>query len=754
MNEDLTLLQRLKKARIVQVLAVYLGASWVVLQIADVLQDAVGLPQWVSALAVLLTTAKEEAGEIPTDWEIAPAEALASLKSGKLPHLTWGRAIMGGVVSLSLLFGGTGLYVGFAGTRGVIGPQEAGADVAATGIAVVPFSVSGGEDLELWREGMVDLLSTNLDGMGGFRTIDSRTVLARWGEEVAEGIDPDLRTALEVAARTGARYALVGSLVGNPAGVRLDADLYDLSSGDEVAQVSRGGAAEEVLALTSALSVDVTRELLKATGQGSIQELRLGALTTTSLPALRAYLEGEAIFRNGDFAGAVAAYERAVEQDSLFALAWSRLSSAYGWLDDIGSPAGAAAGERAVSLVDRLPARDRIVIRGGEAARIGDASYYGEIQEAVRLYPDDPDIWFELGEYIYHVGVELGIASLDQGIQAFDRAIELDPGFGPYRVHPLELSVATGDRAAADARLAAYREATQDVRNVNEASLAIPLILGSEEEAAEVLRQSRSHDIGTMARIRTAYTNRSNRYDRLFELMWVNRDRAGADHQWMQYSLIAQGALQRANRLMDSLEISVGNKGLAMGWALGQWPSARDLSNAQVALPQNCEAPEVSGQCQLFVGWGRARAGDLTIARESARILRGQEAEGSAFSGRSAGVVEGTIASVEGRVSDARRLLAPVAHGVGNEAALARISLADLELSEGNVTEAIRYYGGGLYDYNRFNTARALARIYEQRGDTEQAIEYYRTFMEITRAGDPDLPDIVEAREALARLGG
>ena len=104
-------------------LAVYLGASWVVLQIADVLQDAVGLPQWVSAFAVLLlliglviilatawvqslntTTAKEEAGEIPTDWEIAPAEALKSLRSGRLPHLTWGRAIMGGVVALSLLF--------------------------------------------------------------------------------------------------------------------------------------------------------------------------------------------------------------------------------------------------------------------------------------------------------------------------------------------------------------------------------------------------------------------------------------------------------------------------------------------------------------------------------------------------------------------------------------------------------------------------------------------------------------------------
>ena len=54
MSDQPALFERLKRARIVQVLAVYLGASWVVLQIADVLQGAVGLPEWVSALAVLL----------------------------------------------------------------------------------------------------------------------------------------------------------------------------------------------------------------------------------------------------------------------------------------------------------------------------------------------------------------------------------------------------------------------------------------------------------------------------------------------------------------------------------------------------------------------------------------------------------------------------------------------------------------------------------------------------------------------------
>jgi len=773
MAENLTLVERLKKAKIVQVLAVYLGASWVVLQIADVLQDAVALPQWVSALAVLLlligliiilatawvqslasTTAAEEAGEIPTDWEIAPAAALESLKSGKLPHLTWGRAILGGVVSLSLLFGGTGLYVGFSGVTGVLGPEEVGADVAAAGIAVVPFSVTGGEDLELWREGMVDLLSTNLDGMGGFRTINSRTVLARWGERVEAGVDPDLRTALEVAAQTGARYGLVGALVGNPAGIRVSADLYDLSSGEKLAQVSEEGTADEVLELTSALSVGLTRDLLRATGQGTVQDVRLDALTTNSLPALRAYLEGEAVFRTGDFAAAVATYERAVELDSLFALAWMRLSSAYGWLYDIGDEGTANAGLRAASLVDRLPARDRVLVQASEASRIGDASFYGTINNAVRRYPDDPDLWFELGEFIYHVGINVGVSSLEQAVEAFDRAIELDPGFGPYRAHPLELVIAQGDRVGAEARLAAYRDNTRDLRNIAESELAIPLLLGDEGEFRQAIEASRAMDMGTLGKLRSAYTNRTDHYDRLFELLWANRDRAGADHQWIIYNLGAQGAVARADRVLDSLDISVATKGVGMGWMRGVWSTARQLPNSSRVTPQTCETPQVSTQCQLFVGWGLARSHDLVGAAESARILRGHEAEGSAFSGRSAAVVEGAIAAAEGRTADARRLLAPVANGTGNPGELARVSLGEVELGEGNVTEAVRYFGGNLYSYSRFLVLQALAGIHEERGDTAQAREYYRSFLTITGAGDQDLPEIMAAREALAGLGG
>jgi tetratricopeptide (TPR) repeat protein len=781
MTERPSLFQRLKQARVVQVLVVYLGASWGVLQLADVLTNTAGLPRWVGALTLLLlaiglviilatawvqslpsTTAAEEAGERPSDWQIAPADVLASLKSGRLPHLTWGRAILGGVVALSLLFGGAGVYVLVTG--GVaprLGPTEVAAGEAATGIAVVPFNVTGGQDLALWREGMVDLLSTNLDGLGGFRTIDSRTVMARWHEKVRGDAPPDLRTVLEAAAATDARYGLVGALVGNPAGIRLSAEVYDLSTGKKVAEASEEGAAENVLDLTNRLSVALVRGLMGSSGSTLVQSERLDALTTSSLPALRAYLVGEAAMRRADFADAVAEYERAVGLDSLFALGWYRLSDAYGWLEDIGSPTGARAADRALSMLGRLPAREQILVRASEAARLGDASFFQTLRDAVQRYPDDPDIWYNFGDFIYHVALPVGLATRDQSAEAFDRAIALDPGFGPYQVHPIEFAIARGDRADAEARVARYEEATQkgDQRHITEYDIAIPLLLGDSAEAATAVQTSLGVDLGIVGRIRTELANRTDLNDRVTDLEWANRGRAGADHQWILYLLDTEGRIARADRLLDSLDLPASVKGIATGYALGTWTTAKDLPHRDVARPSTCEAPAVSGSCQMFVGWGLARSGDVAGAKVSARILRthaGEARDSNAVRtiGMEADVVEGAIAAAEGRAADARRLLRLVVQTPGVPGSLARMSLAEVELAAGNTSEATTYLEGELGTYDGPHATLILARMHDKRGEIGEAKRYYRSFVTMTRRGDQDLPEIVEARAALQRLGG
>ncbi len=63
-------------------------------------------------------------------------------------------------------------------------------------IAVAPFSTSG-PAVQFLSEGMVDLLSTNLDAVGGIRTIDPRTVLHQWRER-SRGGPLDLEASLAV----------------------------------------------------------------------------------------------------------------------------------------------------------------------------------------------------------------------------------------------------------------------------------------------------------------------------------------------------------------------------------------------------------------------------------------------------------------------------------------------------------------------------------------------------------------------------
>ncbi|MCG6955797.1 MAG: hypothetical protein LJF04_07390 [Gemmatimonadetes bacterium] len=777
-DERPSLLERLKKARIVQVLLVYLGASWGALQLADVLTNTAGLPQWVGAFTLLLlavgliiilatawvqslpgTTAAEEAGERPTDWQIAPSDAIQSLRAGRLPHLTWGRSILGGIVALCILFGGAGVYVLATGGHAPgFGPTEVKAGEAAAGIAVVPFTVTGGQDLDLWREGMVDVLSTNLDGLGGFRTIDSRTVMARWKEKV-HGEDPDLRTVLEAAATTDARYGLVGTLVGNPAGIRLSAEVYDLSSGKKVAQAAEQGAAEDVLGLTNQLSVALIRGMLGSSGSSLVQAERLEALTTSSLPALRAYLEGEAAMRRSDFADAAAAYERAVGLDSLFALGWYRLHDAYGWLEDIGSATGARALQHALSMLDRLPAREKILVQAGEAARVGDASFFPTLSDAVNRYPDDPDVWYQYADFIHHVAEPVGLASQDQAAEAFDRAIALDPGFGPYQVHGIEIAIARGDRADAERRAQRYKEATQsDETRYNEYDLAIPLLLGDSAEAATAVQKSLTVDLGVVARLRVELATRTDHDDRILDLLWANRGRAGVDNEWILYHLANEGQLTRSDRLLDSLDVPNLVKGVAVGHMQGLWSTAKHLPHHAIGTG-TCESPTVSTQCQEFIGWGAARSGDLTTARASLRILRAHAAEatdsgGRAVIGERADVVEGTIAAAEGRAEDARRLLVASTRKPTVSGTLARASLADVEAAAGNFADATRYLEGNLTTYDRPLATLDLARLHDERGETDDAKKYYRSFLTMTRRGEKDLPEIVEAKAAMARLGG
>ena len=493
--------QRFRRSRIAGVLAVYAGVAWVVLQLIDVLDGIMRLPEWVGPVALVLlavglvvvvatafvqgaadSRSRADAEEVPGAWELDLDQLDDEIRAGGVPHLTWARAALGGVVAFSLLFGVAGLvaYFKYRGAVPETTPSLVAAEAPEPGLAVLPFDVRATDpELAVWDEGLVVTVAANLDRVEGLRTIDNGTVLARWAERVPEGSTADLETALEAARAAGGEWAVRGSLLETGDDVRIDATVRSVSSGDILEQIRVEGPVDSLVPLIDRLSVEVLRAVLPERGlEGGVG---LESVASSSPEALKAWVEGERDFRRGDFDQADESFLRAIEIDSTFALAWLRLAQSRGWRRNtpgIGSEAEAY--ERAAALSDRLSPRERMLLRA-QGNLVGlDAIGADSLRAFVRRHPDDAEAWAQLGERLYHAQSPDSMRASDA---AFEQAIALQPRFVPYHIHAVDLAF----QIFADSAMA--RERVERLESVSPASpqahlgrIAYDLAYGTEQE--------------------------------------------------------------------------------------------------------------------------------------------------------------------------------------------------------------------------------------------------------------------------------
>jgi tetratricopeptide (TPR) repeat protein len=222
------------------------------------------------------------------------------------------------------------------------------------------------------------------------------------------------------------------------------------------------GSLENPHDLVDRLSLEILRILLGGEA-ADLPRVDLAAVTTTSTPALRAYLRGERAYRQGSFEEAAEAYQEAVAIDSTFALAHFRLDLAAGWG---GAPDVVLNQARARSraLADRLPERERLLVTGylqWTRSETNPAVLTSPAQRAAELYANDAEVVYILAETYFHS--RNMVKSVWEVDELFQRAVELDPGFAPYRIHPVELAFNLhGDSALAAERVAEYASIVND----------------------------------------------------------------------------------------------------------------------------------------------------------------------------------------------------------------------------------------------------------------------------------------------------
>ena len=295
-----------------------------------------------------------------------------------------------------------------------------------TTVAVMPFTVRGSPMLAYMREGMVELLSTKLDGAGELRAVDPRAVLSALRRQTTE-LSPEEGSA--TAQRFGAGRFILGSVLQVGDSLRLDATLYDADgvrqavAETKVPEADLGGGVD-----------DLARLLVGRLSSGRGDRLTsLGAVTTTSYPALRAYLEGQQAFRALNLDSAMTAFQHAVTLDSTFALAWYRLATAAAWSAHEQLWHDAIA--QAVRHADRLSGRDRAVVEAQYTWRLGRlAEAEQQYSAIIGAHPDDEEAWFWLGDVRMHTGFLRG-QPLVEAETALVRALELDSADWQARGH-------------------------------------------------------------------------------------------------------------------------------------------------------------------------------------------------------------------------------------------------------------------------------------------------------------------------------
>jgi eukaryotic-like serine/threonine-protein kinase len=388
-----------------------------------------------------------------------------------------------------------------AGAGILLSPNRTNLPTDPNLLAIAPFDVLD-PSLQIWREGLVDVLSRDLDGAGPLRTVPQTVGLKRWHGRA------DRVSAASFGRRSGAGLVVFGSVRRARDTVSLRATVLDLARKGAEPELEIKGDMADIGDLADSLGVKILQLLGRNRPIGAVRHASIGS---RSLPALKAFLYGEQLYRRGLWDSALVYYDRAIAQDSTFAIAFRRMNYVLGW-----HPASSHAylpmeeySRKSVRLNHRLSPKDSMLV-AADSFRIAadDATDPADLvrfryralatlEEAARRYPGDPEVWLALGEARFHDRPPLGGVPAP-ALEAFDHAIALDPGFAPAYEHTLHLAIRLNRSDLARKYADAYLRLDPSDVNAPSIRLAALMLDPARSHAPETARMIDSASAGVL----------------------------------------------------------------------------------------------------------------------------------------------------------------------------------------------------------------------------------------------------------------
>jgi serine/threonine-protein kinase len=674
--------------------------------------------------------------------------------------------------------------LGFAAASAIAWWPRAAPRVDPDLVVVPPFEVSASDSaLGYLREGMMDLLAAELTGEPGPRAVDPRRVLHTYRES-GGGDNLTREEVFDLARRLGAARVLEGGVLGTPDHLILAASLLEVDGDRDEVRARVEGPADSIAAMLDRL----TAQLLA--GEAGEPERRLGEMT--SLPAVRAYLSGQAAVRDGRLWEAVRDFERALEVDSTFVLAALGLSVVAA---QIAGPDPDRANRLAWAGRDRLSPADRALLVAQVGPRYPALPTRAELlhaaELAVELAPERPEGWYALGEAVFHDGGLLGLQDTrPRAADLIGRAFVLDSARGTRRpfveplTHLMEISLANGDTAGA--RLWAGRVLADSSREETDFTRwRFALGMGDSTALAGVRARLDRLDEGTLTAIIDAGQSLGRAMADAERAGLQLESRYGTDkqrgiHVWTLHTLMlnlgrpSRGAglterLPSPDRWIPHLRplVQITDRLFWEGDSATAETAVRQLLTfAQRPVPRDIEERAVRANDLCALGLWHLNAGDLVSAD---RALSQFEVVSVADSfSLAAGNKEVCAAMLEASLAAARGLPTTRALVAGLDSILltgpSTVWGLEATIVSGRLHSAVGDHAGALRAFRRWTDngwqtfylstfLREQGREAALIGDTATAIRAYRHYLVLRSAPEPGLrEEVARVRDELREL--
>lgn len=426
----MTFVSELKRRKVFQVAAVYLVVAWLIMQVVDVVNEPLNLPDWFDTVAILLLAIGFPIAVIASwAFDLTPEGVVkdqGTVQSG-------GRRMEYVFMGLLVVAVGTLLYREFTPPEQAVEAvaEEAQRDVLPNSIAVLPFeNLSPDPDDEYFAAGIHDELLTQLAKVGDLMVIARTSVL---------GYPNSGKTIEEIAGELNVETVMEGTVryAGNL--VRITAQLIDPITGGHLwaETYEREFSVESMFAIESDIATNIAMaleaELLPS------EQRDIATPVTTSTRALLLYLR--ALEMMASLSGSATEEGRAqlhryldeaILADPEFALAHALKASDFATAmfvsgegeirDDL---------ERSVFEQARRALELDPNVGLAHAALATVHRVYGRSEErrealerAIELSPNDPEVLSDWANFVSNMGQH------DEAIATAQRVAELAPSSG------------------------------------------------------------------------------------------------------------------------------------------------------------------------------------------------------------------------------------------------------------------------------------------------------------------------------------